>query len=579
MSEAGRLGVFGVLLRQRIRRDRWQLLVWILGIGLIAVASVASVVKTYGTPADRAGILQVAVANPTILVLRGLPDGTSTGGFAFFELFAFLAVLAGLMSTFLVVRHTRAEEESGRAELIASTPAARTLPTVATVVHGVLANLVLGLVVAGAFLTSGAGGGAGVGGTQNGALLNGSLVGGALLTGAALFGVGVFFVAVALLAAQVMRSSRGANGLSAALVGAAYLLAGIGNALGTVGPDKLSVTSAWPSWLSPIGWGHQTYPFANPSASPFHAPTVVPLLLELAVTVVLFVVAFALQASRDSGASLVSLRGGRAHAARTLASPVALALRLHWPTIVGWATGAAALGALVGTLGPAVQSAVASDASVSTALRQLAPGSSGSIVSVFITAIFSIVGVLAAGAAVQAIIRLRQEQLLGTAELVLASAVSKARWMLGFVFVGIAAVVVVLGVAAAVAALLLSASAPGQSGDQVGAAAPAASAGDVFAAALAQLPAALLYLGALVLVFSLLPRATIPFGWGALALGTAAGLYGALLGLPDAVRSLSPFAHSPVPGSADWSGGVWMLALALLATIAAAAIIRRREVV
>ncbi|MEF2976641.1 ABC transporter permease [Subtercola sp. YIM 133946] len=553
---AGRAGRLQVLVRQRLRRDRAQLLIWVLGTGVLAAGSVASVVKTYGTPQDRAGILQVAVANPTILVLRGLPDGTSTGGFAFFELFAFLAVLAGLMSTFLVVRHTRAEEETGRAELIASTPAARTLPTVATVIVGVLANVALGVVVALAFLTIGVGSGT-----------SGADVAGSLLTGAALAGVGIFFVGAALLVAQVMRTSRGANGVAAALVGAAYLLAGIGNAVGALGGATgaagIDVTSAWPSWLSPIGWGHQVHPFTTANA--------LPLLLDLAGAAVLVASAFAVQASRDSGASLLGARAARASARRLLASPLALAWRLQWPTIVGWAVGGAALGALVGALGPAVQSAVNSDAA---ALRQIGGGDpNASIVSLFVRAVFSIIGVLAAGSAVQAVIRLRQEQTAGTAELVLAARVSRATWMLGYLIVGTVAVIVVLGSAALVAAALLGADA-GPAGATPG----SATAGDVFGAALAQLTAALLYLGGLALVFSLVPRATIAVGWGALAAGTALGLYGALLGIPQWLRDVSPFAHSPAAAS-DWSGGYWMLALAALAAAGAAAVIRRREVV
>ena len=41
------------------------------------------------------------------------------------------------------------------------------------------------------------------------------------------------------------------------------MLAALGNMLGTVDSAALRVTSAWPAWLSPIGWGQQMRPFAD----------------------------------------------------------------------------------------------------------------------------------------------------------------------------------------------------------------------------------------------------------------------------------------------------------------------------
>jgi ABC-2 type transport system permease protein len=49
--------------------------------------------------------------------------------------------------------------------------------------------------------------------------------------------------------------------------------------------------------------------------------------------------------------------------------------------------------------------------------------------------------------------------------------------------------------------------------------------------------------------------------------------------LPDWVRNLSPFTHTPaVPGTdVDWSGAVWLTVVAIVATALAAVIARRRE--
>ena len=112
-----------------------------------------------------------------------------------------------------------------------------------------------------------------------------------------------------------MSTSRGANGLAAALVGAAYLVRGIGDATGTVDAgDGLTMTAGWLSWLSPIGWGQRT--------SPFSAPTIWPALLGLAVGAIAAAGALALRSRRDIDASIIPQRPGRAHARATLAGPI-----------------------------------------------------------------------------------------------------------------------------------------------------------------------------------------------------------------------------------------------------------------
>ncbi|MFR0656749.1 hypothetical protein SB719_19580, partial [Pantoea sp. SIMBA_079] len=92
-------------------------------IGALAAFSAESIEQTYGSAAARTQLIQLAIANPTILVLRGIPQGAGVAALTFFEIYTFIALMAGLMNTFLAVRHSRAEEEQGRAELVAATPA------------------------------------------------------------------------------------------------------------------------------------------------------------------------------------------------------------------------------------------------------------------------------------------------------------------------------------------------------------------------------------------------------------------------------------------------------------------------
>ncbi len=115
--------------------------------------------------------MATAIANPVIMLFRGLPSGADEGAFMLFLIFPFLAIDAAFMSSFLAVRHTRMDEELGRAELVAATPAGRTVPVLATVAHGLLANLGLALLTSLALLSTGlAAGGSFVAGFGAGAV-------------------------------------------------------------------------------------------------------------------------------------------------------------------------------------------------------------------------------------------------------------------------------------------------------------------------------------------------------------------------------------------------------------------------
>ncbi|WP_246036214.1 ABC transporter permease [Sinomonas susongensis] len=532
-----------ILYRQRLRRDRLQLAVWVLSIGVLGLFSVSAIAKTFGDEASRAQVLQLATATPAILVLRGLARGPALDSFTFFEIYAFLALLAGLMNTFMAVRHTRAEEESGRAELVAATGAGRWSPLAATVLHGLVADALVSVAVALGFIAGG---------------LDpaGSFVAG-LATGAA----GFAFLGVGLLAGQFFSTSRAANGIAAALVMLAYLLRGYGDATGTVSADGMTVTAAWPSWLSPTGWGQQTFAYTG--------NRLWPLLLPVGLAAACIGVVVLIMARRDVGASVLAGRAGRPDARASLRGTFALAFRLQQGTIVGWCLGGLATGLITGSLGSAIQSTLSSNASITDALRAMVEAQGTSMTQLLVAALFEIAGVLAAACGVQAVLRMRQEEAAGTAEFVLSEPVGRARWLGSFVGLGAISVVLVMGFTALGAWVSLVAS-----GDT------STAVGDVWQTALAQLPAALIYLALPAAVFVVWPRATIPAGWALLGLGVVLGIYGGMLGFDEKIRDISPFTHTPVVTSTgtDWSGGFWMLAVAAVLALVSLALMRRREI-
>lgn len=535
------------LLRAQARRDRWQLPAWIAGIGLLGLATATATASQFGSEAERAAIIAVAAGSPAFLFLRGVPDGYDAGAFVFFNGFSFTALLAGLMSTFLVVRHSRADEELGRAELVSAAPVPRSAPLAATLLLGLLANLLLAAAVA------------------LGYAAGGLPAGGSVLAGLAVGSVGLFFTGAAALVAQLMPSGHAANGAAAALVGLAYLVRGTGDALGTPDTALSRVEPAWPSWFSPIGWGQRTRPFTE--ADP------VPLLVLAGVAVLLAAVVLPVRGRRDLGASLLAERAGRLQAGFGGRSLLGLAWRLQRSTLAGWAVAAAVLGLLSGALGPVLADAVAGNPSLAELIARLAGGSAPAIADVFIAALLGITGVLAAAAGVQAVLRLRAEEEAGRLELLLALPRSRARWFgasLAVATFSVLAVTLAAGLAAGTASLFA---------DGPDAADPGGRFWLLAVSALAHLPAALVMVALAAIAFAALPRLAVPLGWGLLVLALVLGQLGGLLNLPGWAQDLSPFHHSSAMPVEDFAAApaLTMLAAVVLLAVAAALLLRRRD--
>ncbi len=486
-------------------------------------------------------LLVAAIANPVILLFRGLPSGADEGAFIAFLIVPFLCMLAAFMSSFLAVRHTRAEEESGRAELVGATPAGRMLPTVVTLVHGLVANFALSILTALALIA--------VGLEAPGSFVVGSAAG----------VVGVFFLGVGLVAAQFMRTSRGANTVAVTVLLSTYLLAGIGNALGTPSDDLQRMESSWLTWLSPFGWAENSRPFADDDLWP--------LVLCKLVGLALAATAIVLQSRRDIGSAFVAERPGRADAHPALSTTTALVWRLSAGSIVGWSIGAAISGLLATTLASVVEEIGAENPAVEAILAQIT-SRQGSIAQGLLTTFFVMIGILAACAAVQTITRARQEETHGTAEPVLASPIDRVRWLADFVVVGFAAVVIILtaGVAAASLGILVN------DGD------PDLYRGAI-TVAVGQVVAASVFLVVTALVFVVAPRWTIAAGWTLVLLAAVVGLFGPIFGMPESLTWLSPVAAAPVPvpDGVDVRGLWWLLGAIAVAGAATFGLMRRRE--
>ncbi|WP_263164085.1 ABC transporter permease [Streptomyces sp. SCSIO ZS0520] len=543
MSEKSPYTGTQALLKLATRRDRIQLAVWMYGTAALAYSAANSVKSTYENEKARVDAVQLLSDNPALLLTRGAPVGSSQGAVSMVQVFSYLCVLAALMSTMAVVRHTRQNEETGRAELIGAQPVGRQAGLMAALLLALQANIGL-FIFLGIVLP-----------------LAGLPIGGSLAAAAAVASVGLAFAGVAAVTAQLAGTARGANSLAGAAIGAAFLIRGVGDALGDVTENGTVVHSAWPSWLSPIGWGTLVHPFGDERWWV--------LALPLAFALLTMGLALRLSAERDLGAGLLADRPGPAEAPRALLSPLGLAWRLQRGALLGWLVGIAVLGATIGAIGKSAADALKDNADLTDTLGKIGGGGTDDPAGVFFASMMVMVGAVAAGFTVQALLRLRAEETSGRLEAVLATSVSRGRWVAGHVLVAVLGVVALLLVSGLAAGLTYGA-ATSDLGQALS---------DLTGAALAQAPAALVLAGFVVVVFGAVPGLTSGAAWGGLALCLVVGQLGGLLKLPQAVRDLSPFTHLPALPAAEAEALPFIVLLAVAAVLAAAgaALFRRRD--
>ena len=332
-----------VFVRTFLRRDRWMLLAWAVGAVLLYWSQAYSVDGLYTSQAEFDRAATSMEHNAAFVAMAGPPRALNTlGGQVTWQAAAFGAIVAGLMSMFIVGRHTRAEEESGRDELVRGTAVGRLAPMTAALVTALLANLLLGVLVALSLwaypLAAADSWGLGLG-----------------LTAA-----GWCFTGTALVAAQLASSTRAMYGLAGAVLGLAYAL----RAVGDVGNHALS-------WLSPIGWYQAMHAFSGLRWWPIAL-----LLLGAAVTTA---AAYVLFGHRDLGGGILAARPGPARARPGLQGGLGLAWRLQRGAVLGWTLGVAFTAVAYGSIGDDVGTLVGD----SKASREMFAAAGGDLVDAF----------------------------------------------------------------------------------------------------------------------------------------------------------------------------------------------------
>ena len=519
-AATGPLTATTTLLRLALRRDRVLIPSVTAALVVLVVSSAQATFALYSAQdtAKLARDVAGVAGNPAFTAMYGpIAMPPSLDAFAVFKTVMMGAIFLAIATVSIVRRHTRTEEEEGRFELIGAGVVGRYAPLAAAC----LAALILVVLTC----------------TLNalGMLALGMDPAGTTAFVLGWFGVGLTMTAVAAVAAQLTATARGCTTIALATLGLFFGLRAIGDSVDG---------AAWLGWLSPLGWLVKLQPYGG---NRFGV-----LLLPLVVSVALFALAVALLQRRDLGAGLVAERPGPDRAGRWLGSSLGLAWRLQRGSLLTWTVAMILVGGLVGSLAASVESMLR-DPATQDMLRRLSGSDVTDLTSLFLSAEFTFVGLAIAGYGIAATLRLRGEERDDHTEPVLATATS--RWQ----FLGSHLVIALLGstwLAAVLGAVvgLLRGLATGDLGGQLA---------TMLGAALAPLPAVWVCVGLTTLIFGLVPQWTST-AWILLVAFVVVGEFGELLGLPEVVRRLSPFAHLPaLPG-----GVITVLPLTTLAAVA-----------
>jgi ABC-2 type transport system permease protein len=520
------------LVRRSVRDARTRTLAFVYLFAAYAYIQPVGFRHSYPTEAERIAFAHSFGSNKGLRLIYGQPfDVTTVTGYTAWRVGGTLAIAAAIFGVLAAVRALRADEDTGRMELVLSAPVGRRTTYRAAVAA-------MGTGVAALWAAEFVG------------FVAGRLpVAGSAYLALATASVAAVFVGVGAVASQIAPSRRIATGLGLTVAGAALLLRVVAD----------TTNSGWLRWATPLGWAEEMRPFAGAQPLALLAPA--------AATLLLLALAWRLAAERDIGTGLLHARDTSPPRLALLSSPAAQALRASAGTLTAWTGGIAVFAVILGVVSESVTSADISE----NVQRQISKLGSGNIATptgylAFIFIFFILAVSLFVCVQIGATRNEEEEQRLET---LLSVPVGRARWLCGRLALAVAG------------AALLSLTAG------LGSWAGAASAGtDVSVADMLQagancMPVSLLFLGLAALAYAVVPRASAGIAYGLVTVAFLWELVGSIAGVPKGLVDVTPFAHvGLVPTQAfRVVAAAVMVGVGAAAAAAAIALFRRRDLI
>lgn len=513
----------GALLRLALRRDRIRLGVWIALLTSMTVYAPNAIKLAYPDEAQRLARVNL-MKTPAGMILGGPMFGhneTDLGVMIANELTLTLIVAASILSILTVVRHTRAEEESGTAELVLSSVVGRYARTAAALILVGAVNAVLAVTMT---VTMS---------------INGFRVTDTAAMCVGITAVAMTFGAVAAVAVQLWRQARTATGTAMGVLAAAVVVRGIGDVIDNSGSAL--------SWCSPIAWAQQMRPFVDVRWWP--------LILPALATVGLIGLAAVLESRRQYDDGTIRSSGERPHAP-TVRGVLGLQFTMQRGLTVGWGVGLFLAGLAFGSMTSSLLDAAETNELLARVLATQGTDGVYTTMTQFLAA---------AGTAyvVTAVLRVHRDEESGLGEAVLAGSVSRWRWLSSAV-----------GATLVSAALVLTGAGLGNG---LGAGLAVGDAGTVVRLTLAGfafLPA----MAVMAAVAALAVALRRPWlAWAAVAFVVVSLYLGALLRLPQWLLDASPVLQTTAPVDYSPVALTVMVVVAAALTVVACLLYRRRD--
>nr|WP_246336754.1 multidrug ABC transporter permease [Flexivirga oryzae] len=520
------------MLAVAVRQDARNLAPWVALISALSASSILAYAWIFPSADDRSGLARTLAGNPALSLLFGpARDLMTADGFNSWRAGQLGALFAGLMAILAVVRNSRADEDSGQAELISSGVLARGSRLAVALLIALIGSVALGVVCF--LITIAVGGG-----------MVSSLILAATFTAS-----GLVFAGVAAVAAQIGSDARTASSISIAVLGICYVLRGYIESSGADG---------WTTWLTPLGWLEETR--AGTDNNPW------PLLLPVALAILLVLAAFTLQGRRDFGQGMLAPRPGPGGAG--LASNVwGLALKANRTSLITWLIAFAGLGLVFGNLASSIGDLLKDNPAMSQVLAAGGAGASD-LTFAFLVTILQIIAIIASIMGVQVILRIYAEEVDYRVEPLLAGSLRRSTYLASNVVVALGGTALAMILAGTGLGLVASAK-----DSSIGI-------GDVVRQAVVTVPAVWLLVGIAVAAVGAVPTRRL-IAWLGVVATFGLTILGPTFNLPDWALDISPLRHVPnvTASSPDWAGLLWLLVIAALFILVGFTGFRRRDII
>lgn len=518
------------LLIASLHQDRKNIAPWIALITALAFTSMLAFAWVFPDSAAQVRLQQTVNANPAFALIFGSDAVLTSGeGFTAWRSGQLGYFFAALMAILIVVRNSRANEDSGQAELIASTVVSRNTRLIVAVSMGAVASTALG-VVSGIVTVA-------FGGQPHDIFV--------ITAGYA--AAGLVFTGIAAICAQIGSDSRAASTYSVVVLAGAFLGRGVAQVLS--GPD-------WVLWLTPFGWLAKVHPVAENNLWPFA--------VCLGFALVCIAIASWLQARRDFGLGLVPVRNG-ADRGRTSVPLTRLALRLNGASLLTWAAGLTAVGCTFGYLASSMADVFANNPGFAAVIAA-GQVSRNQITFEFLGMLLKLAGLMAAIAGAQVLMRFYKEEIEYRLEPLIAGSLHRGRLFGSVVLLAIAAPTLLLAWAGTVM---------GSIAHSVDSSIPAA---DVRLQAFVEIPAVWVLIGVSIATVGARPAVRLA-GWLAIVATFALTILAPIFNFWDWVMGISPMWHVPNVVAADpgWRSLLGLAAIAAGLLAVGFAGFRRRD--